>query len=100
MLDEAGAPMPEHLQRTFTDRGFTHLPPIPSDYGGEVRAYESSSAEGPHLWLRVECPANLNEPSGPTIETVAHLTAESALHLADQLRFLVEHHYQNYDEAD
>lgn len=84
----------EHLTPVTTDRGFTHLPPIPSTYGGATRVSESSSAEEPKVWLRVECPANLNQPDGPTVEAVAHLTAEDAWKLADQLRFIVENHYQ------
>lgn len=77
--------VPEHLHATRTDRGFEHMPPIPNRDGGEVRVYESSAADGPHLWLRVR---------GRTGEGLAHLTAEDAWKVADQLRWLVEHHYQ------
>jgi hypothetical protein len=77
-----------------TDRGLTHMRPVPSEYGGEVKVYESSAAEGPHIWLQATAPVNLNEPDGPTHEVPIHLTAESAWRLAEQLRWLVEHHYQ------
>lgn len=86
--------MDEHLTVDRSGRGFAHLPPIPSEYGGEVRAYESSAAMGPHIWVRIECPADLNEPDGPTVEAVAHLTAENAGRLGDQLHLLVRDHYQ------
>src|SRR5690554_4756571 len=43
---------PNHLQVETTDHSFDHLPPIPSEYGGDVRAHESSAADGPHVWLR------------------------------------------------
>jgi hypothetical protein len=85
---------PEHLKYKTSDRGFTHLPPIPSEYGGHVLAYESSSAEGPHLWLRTVCPVDLNEPEGLVTETVAHLTLENAQKLQEQLAFLIKNHYQ------
>lgn len=84
----------EHLQVTTTKRGFDRLPPIPSEYGGQVAVYESSAAKGPHIWLNAEAPVNLNEPAGPTHDVPIHLTVENALRLADQLRYLAEHHYQ------
>lgn len=87
---------PVHLQPLDdqSGRGFTHLPPMPSVYGGTTRVYESSAASAPHIWLATECPANLNEPDGPTIEAVSHLTVENALLLADQIVNLVASHYQ------
>ncbi|WP_341719854.1 hypothetical protein QQG74_09210 [Micromonospora sp. FIMYZ51] len=84
-----------HLTRTTTDRGFGHLPPIPSEYGGEIRAYESSAASGPHIWVRATAPANMNDPTGPTVEAPMHLTADNARRLAEQLLALVDGHYQN-----
>lgn len=87
--------MTDHLNVTTTDRGFDHLPAIPSDYGGEVRVYESSSAKGPHIWLNATAPVNLNQPEGPKVEALIHLSAENAWKLSEQIRFLVEHHYQN-----
>lgn len=77
-----------------TARGFDYLQPVPSAYGGQGTVSESSAASGPHLWLDVECPANLNEPEGPTVEAILHLTAEHAWRLAEQLMTLVRDHYQ------
>lgn len=91
---------PDHLSTTTTDRGFDHLPSIPSTYGGKVRVFESSAALGPHIWLNVTCPADLNQPDGPSVEAVAHLTAEHAWQLADQLRHLVVNHYQGSARPD
>lgn len=88
------AQRPGHLEVTTTDRGFQHLPPIPSSYGGEVAVYESSAASGPHLWLKATAPVDLNEPDGPTHSVPAHLTIEDAEHLADQLHYLITNHYQ------
>jgi hypothetical protein len=85
----------DHLEPMTSGRGFDYLPPIPSEYGGEVSVSESSAASGPHVWLRATAPVDLNEPNGPTHQVPIHLTAENALRLADQLRYIVEHHYQS-----
>lgn len=82
-----------HLTATTSERGFARLPPIRSEYGGEARAYESSAASEPHIWLNVECPVDLNDPSGPTKEAVMHFTADNAWRLAEQLQHLVRNHY-------
>lgn len=79
---------------TITDRGFKHMDPVPSTYGGFTKVYESSAAMGPHIWVNVECPANLNEPIGPTAEATAHITLDNAIILRDQLTYLIENHYQ------
>lgn len=84
----------EHLIPVHSPRGFARLPPIPSEYGGQARAYESSAALAPHIWLNVECPASLNEPEGPTIEAVMHMTVENARKLGEQLIHLADNHYQ------
>ena len=84
----------EHLTIKTSDRGFDSLPSIPSEYGGEVRVYESSSAESPKIWLMAEAPVNLNEPNGTKLEAPIHLTVENAYRLAEQLMFLVKNHYQ------
>jgi len=77
---------PDHLQVTTTDREFDHLPPIQSTYGDEFRAYESSAAEGPCIWLAITM--------RDSKDVHAHLTAENAWHLAEQIMTLVRDHYQ------
>lgn len=79
---------------TVTERGFQRHAPILSSYGGHVEVYESSAASGPHIWLRVESPADLNNPLGPSVEGIAHLTLEDATLLRDQLTQLIDNHYQ------
>lgn len=79
---------------TRSDRGLAYFEPVPSVYGGHARVYESSAASGPHVWLKVESPVDLNEPDGPTQEGVAHLTLEDAEKLGKQLLWFVENHYQ------
>jgi hypothetical protein len=84
----------DHLVPVITDRGFMRLPSIPSEYGGEVRVYESSAAIGPHIWLSAEAPVDLNDPGGPTHTVPIHLTVENAKRLAEQIQHLVANHYQ------
>lgn len=84
-----------HLKPSRTSRGFIHMPPIPSDYGGHVRAYESSNAKGMYVWVAIDCPVNFNEPDGEQIQAHAHLELDDALKLAEQIQFLAEHHYQH-----
>ena len=86
--------MSEHLEAETTSRGFMHLPQIPSEYGGGITVSESSAAMGPHIWVRMECPVDLNNPQGETKEAVAHLTLENARKLMEQLAYLDENHYQ------
>jgi hypothetical protein len=92
--------MTEHLTPTTTDRGFDHLPPIPNEYGGAVRVYESSNASSPHIRLNATAPVDLNDPDGPTLEAALHLTAENAWRLAEQLMTLVANHYQGDARPD
>ncbi|WBB94112.1 hypothetical protein [Verrucosispora sp. WMMC514] len=87
---------PAHLVKTTTGRGFAHLPPIPSEYGGHVTVSESSAADGPHVWLRATCPVDLNNPHGDAKETAMHLTADNAVRVAEQLQQTVRDHYQGW----
>lgn len=68
VTDDSEPEMPVSIERTVTSRGFDHMPPIPGSHGGHVRAYESSNADGPHIWHTATVPADLNRPSGPTVE--------------------------------
>lgn len=88
-----------HLTPTHSDRGFARLPAIPGAYGGEATAYESSTASGPHLWLRIQIPANSLDGSMDEDATL-HLTADNAVKLAEQLQYLVANHYQGEQRPD
>jgi hypothetical protein len=81
-----------------TDAGFLYMDPIPSAYGGEVDVRESSAAMGPHLWMRMTCPVDLNNPYGEMKEAVAHLRLNDALRLAAQITTLAAHHFQTQEE--
>lgn len=109
---------PEHLTPVQSDRGFAGLPAIggtvaagepksikfspavPGAYGGYAMVWESSSAEYPRLWLKVEVPADLREPTGPTVEAVIHLDAAEAWKLAEQLMTMVQNHYHGDARPD
>lgn len=71
---------------TITDRGFKHMPAIAGTYGGSIHAYESSAASAPHLWV------SATDEDDST--AIIHLTLDQALRLAEQIRYLAEHHYQ------
>lgn len=76
----------EHLQPVSDDRGLRSLPPVAGKYGGAVAVFESSAASEPCIWLHA---------ATPTEGAVhVHLTAEAAGHLAEQIEWLLEHHYQ------
>lgn len=91
--------LPAHLRYITTARGFRHLPPIPGTHGGQpaghVAVWESSAADGPHLWISASHPSDRNNPDSPPLnEGCVHIRAEDAWRFADQIRHLVEHHYQ------
>ncbi len=81
--------MNDHLTVQTNARGFTSLPPIPSEYGGDVLVYESSAAESPHIWLS----ATEAMSGRPEVQAAIHLTAENAWRLSEQLQKLVREHY-------
>jgi hypothetical protein len=83
-----------HLEPTSNDRGFKSLPSIAATHGDSMEVYESSNAEGPHLWLKVRGTHENGGANGEQVATAVQLTAESAQQLAQQLAWLLEHHYQ------
>jgi hypothetical protein len=89
-----------HLEPLVTDRGFQHLLPVSSTYGGHVRVHESSAASGPHVWVTSVAPSDLNDPTSPAVRVALHLTLEDAATLSDQLAYLVKNHYQVRSEDE
>lgn len=65
----------------IADRGFKHYEPIVSNSGDEVRVYESSAADAPYLWLRVN-------------EATAHLRLADVERLIASLKAGIANHYQ------
>lgn len=73
------------------DRGFHgYGKPFKDSYGGELAVYESSSAEGPHVWLKIDAPWNktghLGAPMPDHHSATAHLNAKQALELIRRLQ--------------
>jgi hypothetical protein len=53
---------PPDLVAPTNDRGFLGYADIIDSYGGQVRVYQSSSAEGDYVWLNVDASEWLNSP--------------------------------------
>lgn len=67
------------------DRGFHgYGEPMRCTYGTEIEVYESSSAEGPHVWLKLRCdPRVLSRQEAG--EGTAHLNEAQARDLIARL---------------
>lgn len=90
------------MQHSTTDRGFDHMEPVPSEYGGNVSVSESSNAGYAGVWLRAEETMSDAFPK----QVALNLTASNAWLLGRQLLWLVVNHYQgdarpeeHFDEA-
>lgn len=81
---------------TFSARGFAHMDALDCSYGGTIRAYESSAADSPHVWINILQGPRIEAKPG---EAVAHLSLETALRLRDQLTYLIDNHYQVRDDG-
>jgi hypothetical protein len=103
----------EHLTPQVTDRGFTHLPPIPvwSGYNmvgdfedltphevGTVRVYESSDAVVPSIWLSVRIEEGVR--LGTRLDDSHMLTIDNAHKLGEQLILLADNHYSGSGASD
>lgn len=81
---------PAHLRREHSPRGFGSYPPILDTYQAvRVRVYESSAADGPHIWIALDALT-----PGVEEHRAAHLPREQATQLAEQIEHACEHHYQ------
>lgn len=99
--------MTTHLTPITSPRGFDRLPELHgTDPGDSIEVSESSAAFTPHIWLGVkamhtpmDAHGNILGPAVP-VEANVHLTAETARQLAEQLLYLIEHHYQGTASTD
>jgi hypothetical protein len=98
----------EHLTPQVTDRGFTHLPPIPVWSGyeftaapmdfehlaphevGEISTYESSDAVFPSIWVRMKVFNQHWANDLRTYDEAVMLTVENARKLGEQLIYLAD----------
>lgn len=84
---------PEHLQVQESPRGFAAFPPVLDEYEqDQVQVYESSNAEGPHLWIK-----GVDVAVG---STRVELTAVDAWRFAEQIMTAVANHYQGDARPD
>lgn len=69
------------------DRGFHTYgeAPLRCTYGTSIRVYESSSAEGPHVWLLAQQDSAILK-SGNAGEAHAHLNEEQARELVARVQ--------------
>ena len=84
-----------HLVHKLSPRGFKHMPRLDGTYGERVTAYESSAADGPHVWINVYTKKDPGMAHSAAIQAAAHMTVDEAWKLAEQLMYLVNEHYQN-----
>lgn len=80
----------EKLQKS--ERGFLQGANIEDRYEGTVRVYESSNADGPHIWLAVNGSPTINKVGGNEVHLL--LSLDAAEELRSQLTYLIENHYQ------
>jgi len=76
------------------DRGFKGYGMIKAENRAEITVQESSAAEGPHLWLRVEHPPPRYPGKLPAGEVSAHITLEQAERRRDALDEAIRNHSQ------
>lgn len=95
-----------HLQPVVTGRGFRHMPPITDDRGASVHVYESSAADGPHVWVKIRTNGSYESrgtrPSSSKndyTELCAHLTLDDLVKLGEQIEWFKQHHYQGAHES-
>ena len=80
----------ERIEITETSRGF-HIygEPVVCTYGSEIRVYESSAGDVPHVWLSVKCDG-VSLHDQPEGEGAAHLNENQARSLIARLQAWVD----------
>lgn len=92
--------MADTIQITENARGFhVYGEPVVCTYGSRVSVYESSSANGPHVWLNIECDPNilskLKEGEG-----TAHLSADQAREVIARLQAWLDEISSRWEQAN
>lgn len=84
------------MEYETTDRGLKHFEPITTAYGHEIRVYESSAADSPHIWLDITQTTETAKAARSNIapeSATAHLSVLQALLLIESLTAAVRQHY-------
>lgn len=76
---QGSGPVPGDEDIKFTQRGFAVYLELEDTYGNNVRIQESSSAEGPHIWLFCDSMSEEQKGASP------HLNLEQAEAVRDAL---------------
>lgn len=88
---------PTHLRPTVSDRGFRHMPPVVGTYDSTVKLYESSAADGPHVWLMITSTDRRYDDCNSSL--TAHLELTELVKLGEQIEWMKTHHYQGEWES-
>lgn len=72
-------------------RGFHRYgEPVETSYGHKVSVYESSAANGPHVWLNVSKDFNRGPGDLPECDVAAHLSLDQAIAIRDRLTAFID----------
>jgi hypothetical protein len=84
------------MKENVSERGFVHLDPVRTDYGADVRIYESSAAMAPHIWLAVDQPPPKNGGEMAEAHAHAHMSLPQAEEIHAQLGHMIERTKKNW----
>jgi hypothetical protein len=76
---EGPGPLPGDDDLEFTPRGFAVYLELEDTYGNKIRIQESSSAEGPHIWLFCESMSDQQKGASPHLNLMQAEAVRDAL---------------------
>lgn len=79
----------------YSERGFALTGEVKCSYGGTIRAYASSAASGPCIWVNVVTSEHITRPPG---EGVVHLPLLQAMELRDNLTALIDQAMNSWED--
>lgn len=85
---------PEHMRPLLSNRGFKYMPVVEVDYDGRFTAHESSSADGPALWMNAVMKKHPGDPRSEKISVSLLVSLDRVDMIIDQLKWLRDNHYQ------
>lgn len=85
------------IEPTETPRGFHDYADFVDTYGINVRVRESSSAEGPHLWVFTK---STDRPGTPESDGVTHLNVEQAKLLRDAIDYWLNEIPKRWEDGE
>lgn len=84
-IEGPGPQGPDDSDLEFSSRGFAMYGRTPTSYGEVVSVYESSSAEGPHIWLSIDSP-----DGDENRHRAVHMDLEQAVEIQNHLTRAIE----------